>query len=89
MPKRIQLRSRRRTGPASSCWNATSGHTFEFAATGFYYQINGLITQETDADDGLLVYNNVDEINAKGLELEAEGKWPTGLLRPGQLHVPG
>ena len=46
------------------------------AATGFYYRINDLVTQQTDPADGLLVYNNIDEINARGLELEAEGKWP-------------
>jgi iron complex outermembrane receptor protein len=52
---------------------------FRVAATSFYYHINDLITQETDPADGLLVYNNIDEVNARGLELEAEGKWPGGL----------
>jgi len=52
---------------------------FRVAATSFYYHINDLITQQTDPADGLLVYNNIDEVNARGLELEAEGKWPRGL----------
>ena len=52
---------------------------FRVAATSFYYHINDLITQQTDPADGLLVYNNIDEVNARGLELEAEGKWRSGL----------
>jgi iron complex outermembrane receptor protein len=48
-------------------------------ATGFYYNINGLITQQIDPADDLLVFNNVEEIAAKGLELELEGKWPNGV----------
>jgi iron complex outermembrane receptor protein len=51
---------------------------FRVAATSFYYHINDLITQQTDPADGLLVYNNIDEITARGLELEAEAKWPSG-----------
>ena len=51
-----------------------------FTATAFHYTINDLITQETDPADGLLVYNNIDEISAKGLELEAEGTFPAGLV---------
>jgi outer membrane receptor for ferrienterochelin and colicins len=55
------------------------GSRLRVAATGFHYGIDGLITQQTDPRDGLLVYNNVDEIRAKGLELEFEGRWPNGL----------
>ena len=55
------------------------GNHLRVASTAFYYDINGLISQETDPADGLLVYNNIDEVRGKGLELEAEGKWPSGL----------
>jgi len=56
------------------------GSRFHVAATSFYYHINDLITQKTDsAGDGLLFYDNVDEINSRGLELEAEAKWRSGL----------
>ena len=55
------------------------GNHFRVASTAFYYDINGLISQETDPADDLLVYNNIDEVRGKGLELEAEGKWPSGL----------
>jgi len=54
------------------------GHV-RVATTAFYYRVNDLITQETDPRDDLLVYNNIEEVKAKGLELEAEGRWPTGL----------
>ncbi len=49
------------------------------SATGFYYRIRDLITQQTDPTDDLLVYNNVESISAKGIELEVEREWSTGL----------
>ena len=55
------------------------GNHVRVASTAFYYDINGLISQETDSADDLLVYNNIDEVRGKGVELEAEGKWPSGL----------
>ena len=56
------------------------GQQLRLTATAFYYRINDLITQETDPADGLLVYNNIDQIKAKGLELEAEGRFRGGVL---------
>ena len=44
----------------------------------YYYEIDKLISQEEDPSDGLLVYQNKDRIQAKGLELAVEGKWPSG-----------
>ena len=41
--------------------------------------MKGLITQQTDPVDQLLVYNNVDKVKADGVELELEGKWRNGL----------
>ncbi len=55
------------------------GNHVRVASTAFYYDIKGLISQETDSADDLLVYNNIDEVRGKGVELEAEGKWPSGL----------
>lgn len=46
--------------------------------SGYYYTIDGLISQVTDPD-GLLVYRNADSVEAKGLEFSLEGKWPSGL----------
>jgi iron complex outermembrane receptor protein len=54
------------------------GAHFRFAGTGFHYRTNGLISQDTDPADQLLVYRNVESIRATGLELEAEGQWARG-----------
>jgi iron complex outermembrane receptor protein len=55
------------------------GRHLRATGTGFYYTVQGLITQQTDPDDGLLVYNNVETITARGLELELDGRWAGGL----------
>jgi iron complex outermembrane receptor protein len=55
------------------------GNHLRGVATGFYYKIEDLITQQIDPADDLLVFNNVEEIEAKGIELELEGKWASGL----------
>lgn len=41
----------------------------------YRYQINGLITQVTDPNDGLIVFQNVGKVNANGLDLELQAKW--------------
>jgi outer membrane receptor for ferrienterochelin and colicins len=41
----------------------------------YRYQINGLITQATDPNDGLLISQNVGKVNANGLDLELQAKW--------------
>jgi iron complex outermembrane receptor protein len=48
-------------------------------ASGFYYRIKDLISQQIDPADGLLVFNNVEEVESKGLELEFERKWKNGF----------
>jgi iron complex outermembrane receptor protein len=45
----------------------------------YYYVVKDLISQEVDPADGLLVYRNLKELEAKGIELELEGKWPSGI----------
>jgi outer membrane receptor for ferrienterochelin and colicins len=55
------------------------GRHLRVTGTGFYYTVKGLITQQTDAVDSLLVYKNVEAIKAHGLELELDGNWPSGL----------
>jgi iron complex outermembrane receptor protein len=45
----------------------------------YQYEISGLISQIKDPSDDLLVYNNVDNITARGVELTMEGKWATGM----------
>ena len=48
-------------------------------ATGYYYTIDGLISQTTDPNDGRLVFQNLQSIEAKGFELDLDGKWAFGL----------
>lgn len=45
----------------------------------FYYRMSNLIVLDTDAADGLLVYRNLDEVEARGAEIEIEGRWQNGL----------
>jgi outer membrane receptor for ferrienterochelin and colicins len=49
------------------------------AISGYYYTISGLIDQTSDSKDGLLIYKNIDSVEAKGLEFELNGKWESGL----------
>ncbi len=49
------------------------------SAAGYYYTIDGLITQTPDPEDSLLVFRNDESIEAKGLELALDGKWPSGI----------
>lgn len=53
------------------------GSHLRAAASGYYYTINGLISQVTDPDE-ILVFRNLDSVEAKGLELDLEGKWASG-----------
>jgi len=55
------------------------GHHLQLTTTAFHYAVKGLITQQTDPLDQLLVYNNVDTVKADGVEVELEGKWRNGL----------
>ena len=57
-------------------WEQYLGNHLRGVASAFYYKINDLISQEVDPKDGLLVYRNADQIEARGLEFEIEGKWP-------------
>jgi outer membrane receptor for ferrienterochelin and colicins len=49
------------------------------SASGFYYRIEDLISQHTDPADGLLIFKNIEDVEAKGVELEINRKWESGL----------
>ena len=49
-----------------------------FSASGYYYEIHDLISQQMDAL-GQTYYANVDQTRAKGVELELEEKFASGL----------
>jgi outer membrane receptor protein involved in Fe transport len=44
----------------------------------FWYQTKDLINLMQDPVDGLLVYRNIDQAEARGVELEAERRWTSG-----------
>lgn len=46
----------------------------------YYYTVEDLIGLQTDPGDDLLVFHNIEELEAKGIELELEGKWDNGLM---------
>jgi len=50
------------------------------SASGYLYDIQHLISQRRDPEDGLLVFQNVDRVRASGLELELEGRYAHELL---------
>jgi iron complex outermembrane receptor protein len=54
------------------------GEHFRFSASGYRYDLTGLIGQEVDPADGLLVYRNGGDIRATGLEVEAGARWEGG-----------
>lgn len=59
-------------------------NNLKFSASGYYWNISDLISQQFDAATGLLQYRNVNSVEAKGLELAMEKKWTDGsLLRLG------
>jgi iron complex outermembrane receptor protein len=59
-------------------WEQALGNSVRGVAAGFYYGIDNLIDQVEDAD-GLFVYQNLDEVEAWGMEFELEGRWESGL----------
>lgn len=60
-------------------WEEYVGRHYRVGANVFAYRVKNLIGQVLDRADDLLVYDNVEAATAKGLELEAEGKWAGGL----------
>jgi iron complex outermembrane receptor protein len=51
-----------------------------FSAAGYHYDIDGLITQATDPANGLSRFENINRVQANGLELQLEGRYAWGLL---------
>jgi outer membrane receptor for ferrienterochelin and colicins len=43
--------------------------------SGFYYRVEGLVTQVVDPADGLAVFRNFKNVEAYGLEAELNGRW--------------
>jgi outer membrane receptor for ferrienterochelin and colicins len=60
-------------------WEQYFAKNYRFTASGYYYKINDLITQQVDPADGLIVFENAEQVEAKGVEFELGGKWANGL----------
>ena len=60
-------------------WEQYFAKNYRFTAMGYYYKIDNLITQQVDPADGLIVFKNSEQVEAKGLEFELGGKWASGL----------
>jgi iron complex outermembrane receptor protein len=56
------------------------GNMTRLSASVFYYKIKDLIAQQADPVDGLLVFRNIDQVKAKGLEFEIEHKLKNGAM---------
>ena len=54
------------------------GHRYRVGASAYYYDVNQLITQ-TQTGLGDQYFANLDEVHATGIELEAEGKFDSGV----------
>lgn len=60
-------------------WEQYFAKNYRFTASGYYYKIDNLITQQVDPADGLIVFKNSEQVEAKGVEFELGGKWASGL----------
>jgi iron complex outermembrane receptor protein len=55
------------------------GRHFSATTSLFHSKIKNLISQVIDPSDSLLVFRNIEEVKAKGIEFGMGGKWPNGL----------
>jgi outer membrane receptor for ferrienterochelin and colicins len=55
------------------------GDHFRTSLSGFYYRIDDLISQQVDPANDLLQFRNTGNADAKGVEMELEGKWASGF----------
>lgn len=54
------------------------GDAMRMALSGYYYSIKDLINQQPDGL-GNSMFMNIDEVRAKGVELELDNKWSSGI----------
>lgn len=52
---------------------------FSGSIGGFYYVMEDLINQSLDPGDDLIVFENLDKVEARGLELALKGHWDNGV----------
>jgi outer membrane receptor for ferrienterochelin and colicins len=62
------------------------GTQYRISVSAYNYQIDGLIAQAA-TEDGTTYFDNVDDVSARGLELEVEGKFQSGALVRGSYAL--
>ena len=55
------------------------GKGWHVSVSGFYYRIQDLISERADPADGLLIFENIEDARARGLEFEIDKKWESGI----------
>jgi outer membrane receptor for ferrienterochelin and colicins len=60
-------------------WEQQLGGNLRSTVAGFYYRMDNLIDLAVDPEDDLLVFGNIEEVEARGVELQLEGKWANGI----------
>lgn len=60
-------------------WEQGLPLNLRFSVAGYYYEIENLISQNVDLG-GLLVFENSEAVNARGVELSLEGRYASGLV---------
>jgi iron complex outermembrane receptor protein len=62
-----------------AAWEQYFSDNYNSSLSAFYYRINYLISLFTDPADNLMVYRNIDRIEAKGVDLSLQAKFESGL----------
>jgi len=62
------------------------GKRLRVSASGYHTHIEGLI-DPVYLDDGRITYTNSESVRSRGVELEGESRWPSGLLVRGSVAM--
>ncbi|MGH7971821.1 MAG: TonB-dependent receptor plug domain-containing protein, partial [Limisphaerales bacterium] len=60
-------------------WEQTLGEHWRLTTDAFYNDIKDLITQVYDPNLEAYIFRNTDQVDARGVELEAAGQWKSGF----------
>jgi iron complex outermembrane receptor protein len=60
-------------------WEQYINKLLRLSASGFYYKVDNLISLQSDPSDGVQVFENLEGVESKGVELELDGKWASGI----------
>jgi outer membrane receptor for ferrienterochelin and colicins len=61
-------------------WEQRLSAHWRASAAGYYYEVENLVSQTVDPGDGLLVFENLDAVQAMGLELGLERRSERGWM---------